>query len=212
MALAQNPYFDPYANTPGYYQGNGNTFNGNGNQWNDQQQMANYQLPGIATNVNYHEDNFDQFQFFDETFQYFDENVQGSNNKRAREYYGDENINFVPNAAKRQKLNEPTIQYAMKKSSDYANPMRKALDLLFESEITADGWEKIDNQIRYHITVRGETYYRWGTSIDMTRESTAETALKSLAGFKLQRISWPAQLLSFRLEQPFADSIEMFVF
>lgn len=203
-----DPYFDPYNNIPGYY--HGNDWNFNGYQWNDQQQIPQNYLPSdTATNGNYHEDNFDQCQF-DENYQYFDGNVEGSNRKRAREYYGDEN-NYAPNAAKRQKVNEPIIQYAMKKSSDYAKPMRKVLDLLFESDITADGWEKINNQIRYHITVRGATYSQWGSSIEMARESTAETALKQLAGFKLQKISWPPQLLPFRLGQPLADSIEMFV-
>ncbi|KAG4076964.1 hypothetical protein HA402_015951 [Bradysia odoriphaga] len=211
MVPAQNPYFDPYNNTPGYYQGNGDTFHENPFQWNGQQQMVpNYQPSDTATNENYH----NPFQFFGENYRYFDENVQGvqgSNNKRALEYYGDDDMSFAPNAAKKQKLSEPSIQYAMKKSSTYAYPMRKALDLLFESEITADGWEKTDSRIKYHITIRGVTYYQWGSSVEMTRESAAETALKSLAGFKLQEISWPPQLLSFRLEQPFADSIEILV-
>ncbi|XP_037050420.1 double-stranded RNA-specific editase Adar-like [Bradysia coprophila] len=211
MDPAQNPYFDPYNNTPGYYQGNGDTFHENPLQWNGQPQMIpNYQLSD--TNENYHNVSFDQFQFLGENYYTsFDENDQGSNHKRALEYYDDDDMNFVPNAAKRQRLSEPSIQYAMKKSSDYANPMRKALDLLFESEITADGWEKIDNRIKYHISIRGVTYYQWGSSVEITKESAAETALKSLAGFKLQQISWPPQLLPFRLEQPFADSIEILV-
>lgn len=203
------PYIDPYNNTTGHYQENGeNAFYDNQHQWNDQQQIPNYQSPNAMVSM----DNFDYFPFSDENQQYFDENCQGSNNKRPLEYYGDANDMILPvNPAKRQKLAEPSIQYAMKKSSDYANPMRKALDLLFESQITADGWEKINNQIRYHITIHGITYYQWGNSIDVTRERAAEIALNSIVGLKIQQISWPQKLLSFRLEQPFADSIELLV-
>lgn len=127
-----------------------------------------------------------------------------TNNKRAREEYYDEDLNL----AKRQRLTGPCVEYAIKKCSQYPQPMRKVLDMLFESEITADGWEKINGMFLYHTKIREKYYYQSGISIDIARELVAEAALKELHNFKFEKISWPQTISSFRLEQHSADEIE----
>lgn len=89
--------------------------------------------------------------------------------------------------------------------------MRKILEELFNPEITADGWKKNNNRFEYYTKIRGKFFYQLGDSVDKAKERVAETALKELCDFKYERIFWPKDLLSFQLNQDFADGIERFV-
>lgn len=208
--VTNNQYqsYDQWNNVPGFYRAvNENHFENQFYQidgWYDHQSLYNYQ----NCTENYHENNFNSTY----GYQSFEENFQYSNNKRQRECYKDNDQDYsCLNTAKRQRLAGPSVTYAFKKSSQYLQPMTKVLKILFESEITADGWEKVNNQFSYHTQIRGNRYTRFGNSIEKAREQAAETALKDLCNFKFENIAWPHQLLPFRLEQTFADAIEMFV-
>lgn len=110
--------------------------------------------------------------------------------------------------AKKQRLDDhPLVQYAIKKPSQYSDPNRKILENLFDPEITADGWEKKSDGIEYHTRIRGQMFYEMGNSIDEAREHVAATALKQLCNFKHEAVHWPEQLVTFRLDQQFADKI-----
>ncbi len=189
---------------PGSYQNVGENYNQNhspqnGIGWNDRQPLRQYQQ-FHQIDEKYYDDNFNSMQSFD--------GDQFSNKRSHDPYDGD----FNPNKSKRQRLTEtPSVQYAIKKSSQYPQPMRMVLDLLFKDEITADGWEKINDHFEYHTKIRGRTYPGSGGSIEDARENAAEKILKQIGGYKMELISWPQQLLPFRLEQPFADAIEMLV-
>lgn len=129
--------------------------------------------------------------------------VADCSKKRARDSY-DESYNV----AKRHRLNETSVQYAIKQPSQYANPNRKILENLFNPEITAEGWEKNSEGFKYHTQIRGKCFYESGGSIDDAKELVAEKALDELCNFKREKILWPDKLLPFRLDQKFADEIE----
>lgn len=213
VANNQNQTHEQWNNVPGFYRAvNENHFENQFYQidgWYDHQSLYNYQnCAENPSNENYYENNFNSAY----GYQSFEENVQCTNNKRERECYKDNDQDYsCLNTAKRQKLAGPSVTYAFKKSSQYLQPMRKVLNILFESEITADGWEKVNNQFSYHTQIRGNRYTRLSSSIDKAKEQAAETALKDLCNFKFENIAWPHQLLPFRLEQSFADAIEMLV-
>lgn len=178
--------------------------------WNGNNSFYNYQhFPDNRPSENYYPNGFN---FLNEGYQFFDENHQSSNNKRPRECYNDDGYNNCGSPiAKTLRITGPLVEYAIKRFSYYPQPMRKVLDSLFESEITADGWEKSNDAFQYHTTIRGKYYCQLGSSIVDAKEQVAETALKDLCSFKFENISWPRNLLSFRLEQSFADAIEMLV-
>lgn len=127
--------------------------------------------------------------------------------KRPRDY---NEANGGPNKAKKQKFSEVfgTVQYAFKKFSQYQQPMRKVLEMLFESEITAEGWERRGDRFGYHATVRGNYYFRVASSVNNAREQAADNILRDLCNFKFEKITWPRNLISFRLDQIIADAIE----
>lgn len=146
----------------------------------------------------------------------FDENYKPVSHKRAREFYDDDDFSCVPNLAKNAKKHRfasPTqsVKYAFKKASEYPQPMRKVLDTLFESEIFAEGWEKVgfNGQFQYHINIRGKNYQRVSNSVDNAREEVSVLALQELCNYEFENISWPRNLIPYRLEQSFADAIEM---
>lgn len=114
-------------------------------------------------------------------------------------------------APKRQRLDETSVQYAIKQPSQLSNPNRKILKNLFDPEITADGWEKNGEGFKYHTQIRGKCFYESGDSIDDAKELVAEKALKELCNFKREKILWPDELLPYRLDQKFADEIERLV-
>lgn len=127
--------------------------------------------------------------------------------KRARE----NDYEDVQHVQKRQRLNASSVQYAIKTPSQCAYPMRKTLEKLFSPAITADGWEKNDEVFQYRTQILGTNFFEFGDTIENARELVAETALRALSNFKYEKISWPKNLLSFRLNQDFADEIERFV-
>lgn len=135
--------------------------------------------------------------------------------KRARDSYDDDDFNDAWHT-KKPRLDDATlfVKYAIKQPSQYSNPNRKILESLFDPEITAEGWKKINGivsptqMIEYHTQIRGRLFYEMGNSIDDARENVAATALKELCNFKRENIFWPEQLLSFRLDQGFADKIQ----
>lgn len=201
-------------NTPGFFR----SFN----DYHDQYQNQFQQNVDNGCNYNQHfTENPSNQNFYQNDFnvaygnQSFEGNYECSNKKRPREYYKENyqnnDYNCGLNVAKRQKLSGPSVQYAFKKSSEYPQPMRKVLNLLFESEITADGWEKVNGKFHCHIKIRQNMYYGMGNTIANAGEQVAETVLRALCNFKFENISWPRQLLPFRLEQSFADAIEMLV-
>lgn len=192
-------------NTPGFYSTFDNTYHQNPY---DNRPFYNYQ----HSTDNRPSENCYEYDFnFLNGYQLFDEN-QCSNKKRPREFYNDDDYNNCGSPiAKTLRFTGPLVEYAIKKLNYYPQPMRKVLDSLFESEITADGWEKSNDEFQYHTTIRGKCYYQSGNSIVNAKEQVAETALKELCSFKFEKISWPRNLVSFRLEQSFADAIEMLV-
>lgn len=190
----ENPQCDQ---TRGFYQEvgenyNQNSFLQNNNEWNDHQpQQHHFTRPN--------EDNFN--------FQSFDGNFGNSNGKRNREFYSGD---YVANTAKQQRFTSgECVKYAIKKYSQYPQPMKRVMDIVFSKDVSADGWEKINGQFQYHTKIRGMNYFRWGSSIDEARENVAEAILKDVGYYKMEAITWPKQILPFRLEQPFADAIEM---
>lgn len=210
--IPQNQFFNQSNNTPEFYR----PFDDYHNQYQDPYQQNdngwNQHFSESPSNQNFYQNDFALAY----GYQSFEENYCSNNNKRAREYYNDnDDYNNYDcggsNVAKKQKLTVPSVKYGFKKSSEYPQPMRKVLDILFQSEITADGWKKVNGKFNYHTEIRGNKFNRMGNSIDNAREQVAETALKALCNFKFENITWPRHISSFRLEQPFADAIEKLV-
>lgn len=159
-----------------------------------------------------------RYRPLDENSQYHNQNTntasrcynsvdENYSRKRPRDSSDDDHYD-----AKRLRVNVPSLQYAIKKPSQYTNPMRKMLEKLFDPEITADGWERNNDVYKYHTKIRGKCFYQLGNSIDDARELVAETALKELCNLKCEKISWPEKLLPFRLDQHIADEIERLIY
>lgn len=126
------------------------------------------------------------------------------NSKKRQRDSGDDDGDYYQ--AKKTRL-DVSVQYAIKQPSQYANPNRKILEALFDSDITAEGWKKKSTGFEYHTQIREKCFYDTGRSIDSAREHVAERALKELCNFKSETVCWPNDLLQFRLNQTFADEI-----
>lgn len=128
--------------------------------------------------------------------------------KRFRDHYDDDDHY---REEKKRRLNGTSViqyeTYAIKQPSQYVDPNRKILEYLFDPKITADGWKKKSDGIEYHTEVCGKSFYEIGHSVVEARENVAATALKKLCNFKRENIFWPDVLLTFQLNQEFADTI-----
>lgn len=213
----RNQSFDDCYNTAGQYRPSDENYqyqNQIEHQWTNsaglyQSFEDNYQY---SSRTRAHETYYDDEINIASLYQSFDDDSQNASRKRQRENYCDDDYNdSLSHIKKKQRLNVPCIQYAIKQPSQYTHPLRKILENLFYTEITADGWEKNNDGFKYHTRIRGNCFYQFGNTIDDAKELVAERALQEFCNFKYEKIAWPHQLLPYRLNQDFADEIERFV-